>query len=777
MNTRKTIRSFVIGCGLFLLGAAHADTLTVTSGQTVTIDSAQTYDAVSMSGGTIVLSAGGVLTTAGGVESTAEGSTIRFDGGKLISKATIKASGSGKLALVGNDGDIQIDFDCASWGDCFTSTSKAISLTGNRKLVLAIKGRDGMAFGSAREGLSLAYTGRTEIHSGYLTDYYTAFPKGEMFVSGTATLNIGGTWVEFASLSGPGLVDGDAGGQLTLNVPAGSSGKCFSSVAGAVALIKKGSGALEVFGRLPDDFSVTAGSVRAVTRGQAGGYSEFKLKVDGVGTSRKTGMQLNELAIFSDETDVTAGYEKTSFDSAAGYNGGKIFDKNDGTKWWYEYSMVGGAVFDKAWVTVAYPERRLVTGYKLKTSDSGGDRPRSWRLYGRDPGGEWELLDQREDEATVSDYDNTWTPLYAVTDTGAQGKVAGKVVSLAAGTSLTVDQGVSFCYESLADEGAAVVVNGALVKSGNGTSDVWSAVGGTPEAICVASGTLAFHSPLSFKFWKLAIGDVYDISGGEVTAGEIAVYDAQGNRLNVIGSPTFASYTVGSFSDSQSKLLYDGEDSTQGWIYSSGLNPSDESTWKWTAFTLNETAPAVSSYNLETASYGSPANGSPKTWKLYAKANAADEWTLIDSQSNVTVPKSSYSWYNGGKPWRVSSDSASGSAFPAGTPVSVAPGATLDLTQAAQTVLSCIELDGDVTGFGTIRGGSCAANGIVRVTYADTAPTGTYALPLKFENTSGLQNVETWTLWINGRQSRKHLAVTVDGLLAVKPNGMVLIFR
>ena len=89
MNTRTTIKSFVSGCGLFLLGAVHAGTLTVTSGQTVTMDSAQTYDAVSMSGGTIVLSAGGVLTTAGGVSVDTADSTICFDGGRLVTSATI----------------------------------------------------------------------------------------------------------------------------------------------------------------------------------------------------------------------------------------------------------------------------------------------------------------------------------------------------------------------------------------------------------------------------------------------------------------------------------------------------------------------------------------------------------------------------------------------------------------------------------------------------------------------------------------------------------------
>lgn len=769
MNARKTIKSFVIGCGLFLLGAVHADTLTVTSGQTVTIDSAQTYDAVSLSGGTIVLSAGGVLTTAGGVSANTADSTICFAGGRLKTARQVLASGT-TLTLVAEGGDVNVDFDCSAWIYGFaTANSGKIVTSGTGKFVITLLqqsiglGSDGLSLEQGQSG-RMEVLGKTE-----LAVNKDVFNAHEVYIAGDASINIGGTWITVGSLTGPGRVSGQAGGRVTISVGEGKVGSCLSHVDPSLSLVKSGSGVLLALGAVTPPFTVNGGEICAVTRGSIG-YSRFRFKVDGVGTPTKTGMHLNELALMVEDVNISSGY--SAYDMGAGYGGQSILDGKDSTKWWYDYDNQSAPSFDKAWVEVRFADRHILTGYRLKSSDWGGDVPKSWRLYGCDAGGDWELIDQKTDEPTAPTPENKWSPLYAVGCAQMPGTLSCPALTIAASTVLNAPMGTTFEAGLAVDGTACLAGTGAFAKTGTGALLSDSAT--ELSAVTVCEGSLAFRTPISWKQWKLAIGDVYNLEGAEVTFGELAVYDADGNRLNVIGLPTFSSYTGGSFSDGQAKLLYDGQDNGQGWISSSGLNPSDEKTWKWTAFTLSETAPAVSGYNLRTATY--LAAGSPKTWKLYARANEQDEWTLIDSQSNVTVP-GSYSWYNGGKPWRVSSDAASGAAFPAETSVSVASGATLDLTQAAQTTLSQIVVDGDGEGVGVIRRGICADVGTLAVTYAGAVPKGSFSLPLKFEDVANADALANWTVTINGKVSRKKLAVDGDGQLGLTAPGMLLLFR
>ena len=794
MNARKTIKSFVIGCGLFLLGAVHADTLTVTSGQTVTIDSAQTYDAVSMSGGTIVLSAGGVLTTAGGVSVDTADSTICFDGGRLVTSATIAATGA-TLTLAGRDGDVCVDFAASNWINGFaTGSNGKIEVTGAQKFVMSQKAAMAIDAGSA--SLSLKQTGRTEIHGATLYAYKDRFPSaGELFIAGESALNIGGMWITVGSLTGPGQVLGKTGGQVTVAVDGGKVGCCYSKIDPSLLLIKSGNGIVKVIGTTPNAFTVNAGTVRSVPRAELG-YSQFRIKVDGAGgPSTQTGFALNELAYFVGDTDVTAQHTASAFKTDAGWNGGTIFDGKDSTKWWYEYKPQENPSFENAWVDVTFPERVRVTGYKLKSPSWGGNWPTSWRIYGRDPGGEWELLDQRVEEPTAPEPELKWSPLYALDCGTNPGLLTVPAITLAKGTALGSVADTKIVCANLVDNGAtydfttgsSVILNvasdltadnavgGSFVKAGNGTLESYGAP--TLDSLRVSGGTLALRTPVAFKQWKLAIGDVYNISGGEVTFGELAVYDVAGNRLNVNGSPTMASYDAGSFSGTQAKYLYDNDDTTQGWINSSGLVPSNESTWKTTLFTLTDSAPAVASYNLETASYGSPANGTPKTWKLYARASASDAWTLVDAQTDVATPLSSYTWYHGGVPWRLAATAGSVAAFSAATPVTVDAGATLDVSCAAETVIGHLVVDGDGEGVGVIRRGICADAGTLAVTYVGAVPKGSFSLPLKFEDVANADALANWTVTINGKVSRKKLAVDGDGQLGLTAPGMLLLFR
>lgn len=808
---------------LMLQCAAVAATFTVPAGgDSVVVSSDASYDSITVAGtlvvsgaklactsplavtgGTVILEDGATLTAAGVTASSAD-SKIEFNGGRLVTSGQIKADGV-VLSLSGNGGDVLLDFNLPAWAYAFSASSNGkVKTDGNGRLVVSLaKSPQGLGLVGNKSYLQMSQTGRTEIRDGVLSADYDCFPNsGELFVATGAELYIGGMWLTVGSLTGPGRITGREGGQVKISVPEGGTGYCYSSLDSALALIKDGAGVLKVIGRMPSAFTVNGGEIRAVPRSEVG-YSQFKFKVDGVGVSSLTGMQLNELAFFAGEEDVTSGYVgKPSFDNSEGiYNGDKIFDRADG-KWWYTYST--DPSFEKAWVSVVYPERRVITGYKIKSSDWGGDAPKSWRLYGRDEGGEWELIDQRVDDENVPKPVNNWSGKYVVSCSANPGTLDIQSLTLAKGTKLSAPADTRLTIADLTDNGASysfaagssvdiaaasdyettgMIGEGDFIKSGAANLVSYGTV--APASLHVKGGVLTFRTPVALKQWKLAIGDVVDASGNELTFGEFAVYDQNGNRLNVTGSATMGS-VASSFSSTQAGYLYDGKDNdNQAWVNWGNLqvNAADETTWPWTSFTLADTAPAVYGYNLRTATY--PSNGRPKTWKLYARATSSDDWLLIDEQKDVISPVASYAWYDGsyefpGKPlWRLQTDSdASVAAFSPSVPVTVDPGATLDLTAASGTQLSDIRLNGDAEGFGTIRGGTFAAEGTVRVTFAGEVPRAPYELPLKIVGATGTSELRNWTLIVNGRIiANKHLVVGADGMLTVQPVGFVIGIR
>jgi len=304
----------------------------------------------------------------------------------------------------------------------------------------------------------------------------------------------------------------------------------------------------------------------------------------------------------------------------------------------------------------------------------------------------------------------------------------------------------------------------------------------SPE-IHVKEGTLAFRtSSTRWKHWKFVFCEIEPKNGEAkgISVGEVAVYDADGNRLNVTGTVTMARLTSEtSFGAERNPQMYDGIAADNNWGFLGSVpDPADESTWKYTSFVLSDAAPPVAGYSLMSGG-GGTWNCWPKTWKVYAREKETDEWVLVDSQTNVTLPNNNLTWYNGGNPWLVTSPQAGGAAaFPASTPVAVDPGATLDLSNAGATAISRLVVDADAVGYGTITGGVCAASGVIRVTVADKLPTGTVSLPLKIVDCADTENVRRWTLEVNGAVKanlRPHVAQ--DGTLTLDSPGCVIVIR
>ena len=804
---------------------AAAESLTVGPGETVEINESKRYDSVTLNGGTVRLGTGGVL-RGGGVDIGASDSTIEFNGGKLEVSGQIKTTDAGNLYLVGAGGDVVVDYVGTAWNRIMENVIGAtgrIYVRGDRNLVLNLHRTCGFSKkdSNAEGSVQLQHGGHTEINNPEDSETYSlgnlwgsVFASTDVVLGYGANLDLSTAWhVMKKSLTGAGSAKG---AYLRFEIPQGGVGSCFAQVDMVKDLVLKGGGRLDVFKAAPTNLTIEAGEVCVLPRSRLG-YAEYRLKIDGVGTAEKAAMGINAIALYAGEEDISPRFVSArlgSFGHDAGYAANLLNGTSD-AGWWYGYDVNGGSTenpsFDNAYLDIRFNDRHIVTGYKIRTRQANSDRPTSWRLFGRDPDGEWELLDQRVDEK-LPGAQHAWSGLFtAEIPDDADATTRCKTLAMNSGTKLTVLSNATFACCAFAPKGDEVFdfrpgstvdflaedANGAaanmevvacggyrfggtLAKSGGGTLAMMgcSASEG-PERIHVKEGTLAFRSYNPWKHWKFVFCDL-DNNRGTPTGlalDEIAVFDADGNRLNVTGSVTMAALTETSFSDWRNPMMYDGVNGTVGYI-ASVPNPADQSTWVHTSFSLSPSAPAVAGYNLMSGMNGG-SNSRPKTWKVYARENETDDWVLVDSQADIDTPSGNSIWYNGGKTWKVAAARGCGTAaLRAAVPITVEPGATLDLSSANATEISHLVVDGDAVGCGTVLGGTCAESGVVRVTVAGGLPSEPVGLPLKLIDCAGADNVRNWTLEVNGAaKATRRLSVAADGTLTVTATGTVVVIR
>jgi len=195
---------------------------------------------------------------------------------------------------------------------------------------------------------------------------------------------------------------------------------------------------------------------------------------------------------------------------------------------------------------------------------------------------------------------------------------------------------------------------------------------------------------------------------------EFALYDKEGVRQNVgltnvtagtsaerIPSGAFsplAVYDSGTNNTQPEKNLFDDNPNTKWCAVRNNMKDSLNSPKNWRIVTMHlpdESNPIVS-YNLRTAEDCAPRN--PNAWSLEA-SDDGEHWRVVSEKTNVPVPGDGEwkVWYNEGVPYALEDTSDSRS-------YSVAAGATLDLNGG---LLTC----GDLTGAGTVKGGSVLASG------------------------------------------------------------------
>ena len=654
---------------------------------------------------------------------------------------------------------------------------------------------------AANKYLSMTYTGRTIVkQGGFALRGADLLPKTtDLVLERGASINWGGNWQELRSVTGQGKISSQGqSDRLTLNVAAGETTRLSCAIDNALSVVKTGAGTLEV---LEDDLgnvTVSDGRLKVLRRADFG-YDQYRFKVDSAYSPKYDAVHLSELYFYDGDERVSTPYLETTQ--------AKLFDGNydDQHKWWItaHYTTDTETSFNNRHATVSYEALKKITAYSWVTA---GDSPGNWET-GRDPGS-WRLLGAMSGASSWQTLSTVGHREYLVEKRHAETKkfdvvfpqpacsnltVAGKgTLELAAGVELSceavsVSGGDIVCGEgakivSASDKEQTLVLpafdGGSFEKAGSGTMQVNGQLAGL-DALKVGGGTLAvdngyrvanryFRFVVASNKWMVAHAPTEPSKTEEKTIqfGEVGLYDRKGNRLNLLadGATMSGSASAGNLID----------DNTVSSCYYTGLPTAYDFT-----ITLSEekaAAGVVSYLFARETQYGGVVDKTPRTWKVYTRAAAGDEWTLLDDKPDCCVGGGTgWAGWNGGVPWTFGEKTAPPrAALDAATLVSVAPGATLDVS-ALGDVTAFGAFAVDMGGAGAVKGGKFAETGVIRVT--NYVSGGDVVLPLAFVGTKAPASFANWSVVIDG-VVKPNWGVAFDGekLSLLKP-GMMLLVR
>jgi hypothetical protein len=186
----------------------------------------------------------------------------------------------------------------------------------------------------------------------------------------------------------------------------------------------------------------------------------------------------------------------------------------------------------------------------------------------------------------------------------------------------------------------------------------------------------------------------------------------------------------------------------------------------------------------------------PTAFSLYASADGLNYEELYSSNNCVTAsfPQHSYAWVSDGRSaWAEKSSTKAESIDHAKIPLprstvqttynvlgnvrSISADADSTLCYEGEGSLEVSGLTADVSGVGTIKGFSFAANGTLYLTGV-SADSTVVDIPANLSGVENLSNAKNWELSINGGDGARYsiASVTATGIRAVKP-ALRIIFR
>lgn len=677
---------------------------------------------------------------------------------------------------------------------------------GSGALVLngAASGSCLFAAGSTYHGKHiLGHTGGTRFEKGQVRlTFDNCLPDGTLVVAAGAQLDLRGTSQTVPCVSAAGTIRNSQAAPSVLTVDGDADDSLVSLVGGAVSIVKRGAAVLRVVeGAVFSGLSVEAGEARAVGRNQVG-YAYYRFLPTAVYGEKANGGQYNELYLYDgDGTDVTLADAAKSYgkaDSGSSLSS-KALDGDRTTKYYFDMSTLADK---KAWVGVRFIGLKNVRAYSFATGDDFGpihkyagrtDKSEpsdydpqtcrdvcAWILQASTDGSTWVDLDSQSG-FVPEDTRNYVYPGFACHYGRASLSIGD--VSVSSGARLVVDD-TTLCFGTLMRCGAVEFANGgALGGDETGSGSVRLVEGGSFSGdVAVGGGTLRLSGVGSVGPWfRFSITANRDNQNDKVQFAELALYDAYGVRVN--GNLEYAgkNKSASNLNPGQVTALHeannvgerpqsmaDGDLTTKCGLYES-TKPMP------VTMRLSESyaGSKVVSYALATANDHSERD--PAGWELLASSDGVT-WQVVDTRDLEAVGTNRFSWsaYNGGKPYVVTNAShLASSAFSPASVVSVAGGATLDLSD-TETEIGALRVD--TASAGTINCFSVAENGVLDV--VGTIPAGgSFELPVTLMDVTDGSNFAHWTVKIDGVLKSGYSVSYANGRLTVHKSGIILIVR
>ena len=327
-----------------------------------------------------------------------------------------------------------------------------------------------------------------------------------------------------------------------------------------------------------------------------------------------------------------------------------------------------------------------------------------------------------------------------------------------------------------------------LVKTGSGT---WT-VGGNHAfsgGIEVRGGTLVLDN--AYHWYRFTVQQVTKESYAQF--GSFGLWDADNVRQNLnlvhnrdadghterlnpgetaMTSSTY-NYSNGDTSRTLAKLFLDGAG-----LFSIGYGerPVLTKPASWVGFVMRLTngAPEVVKYDL--MSYGSgEAARAPTAWKLEGSSDGRI-WDLLDhKESYPLTSQKAKCWYTSNK-----ADSSTGFSFADKLPTSLATVPYVALSGGgvlrARKPVAVGDLRIDAKTGGALEGFAFGESGTLAVDFGADRPAG-LKIPGAFTDCTGVENLDDWTLTLNGQSKPNwRIRATEDGITVIPP-GVIIFVR
>lgn len=307
--------------------------------------------------------------------------------------------------------------------------------------------------------------------------------------------------------------------------------------------------------------------------------------------------------------------------------------------------------------------------------------------------------------------------------------------------------------------------------------------------------------PRKARYYRLSITGLQQCGGYEgLQMDEIAVFDANGNRLNLnaayqgnnlaasaLNANSFTcilnNHGTGGSSEKPDKLT-DGSTSTKAYFSGSAFNATDKALR--IVMRLADDAAPVAGYNIcsgtdDNWAWGANRCRTPGSWTLEASDDGTT-WVLLDEEvDSAKATHANNTWFNAGVVMSCTQNGNVGASMPTNATLSVASGATISLPTDQAGSIAGLEIDCG-NGAGTIENFTAASGMTLNLTNFrafrdDTVATGK-TLPITFSGATDLSTLDTWTILIDGNATKgeNYRAILLNGALAIRGSKGTLLF-